>query len=63
MSLLFRLGIYLPVLFLIAVVVCSQHHVTARETIKEAVPRAGRWALYSAGLVAVILAIEWLFID
>ena len=63
MSLLFRLAIYIPLLFLIAVVVCGQHHVTSRETIKEAIPRVGRWTLYTAILVVVILAVEWLFID
>ena len=36
MSLLFRIAVYLPVLFMIAVVVVGQQHVTAQETLRAA---------------------------
>ena len=62
-GLLFRLAIYVPVLFLIAVVVVGQQHVTARETIRDAVGRTGRWLGYTAVLVLIALLITWLFID
>lgn len=63
MNLAFRLAIYLPVLFLIAVVVVGQQHVSARETIRDAVRRTGRWFLYTAAIVIAMVAIELLFID
>ena len=62
-GLLFRLAVYVPVLFLIALVVVGQHHVTARETVKDAVGRTGRWLAYTAILVAVSMLITWVFID
>ncbi len=62
MSLLLRLAIYVPVLFCIAVVVCGQQHVTARQTIRDAVRRSIRWLLYSAAIVVAMTAIELLFI-
>jgi hypothetical protein len=62
MSLLIRLGIYLPVLFLIAVVIVGQHHETARDTLRAAVRRTRRWALWSLVLVAAMLLFEVLFI-
>ncbi len=63
MSLVFRLAVYLPVLFLIAIVVTGQHHVSARETVRDAARRTGRWIAYTAGIVLAMLAIELLFID
>ena len=62
MSLLFRLVVYLPVLFLIAIVVVGQHHTTARDTIRAAVVRTGRWAIWSLVLVVTMLAFDLLFI-
>ena len=62
MSLLFRLAVYLPVLFLIAIVVVGQHHQTARDTLQAAAKRAARWILWSAILVAVMTVLELLFI-
>ncbi|MCB9886085.1 MAG: hypothetical protein H6838_11375 [Planctomycetes bacterium] len=62
MSLLLRVVIYLPVLFLIALVVVGQHHSTAAATIRGAVQRTVRWAVWSACLVAVMLLLELLFI-
>jgi len=61
-SLLFRLAIYAPVLFLIALVVVGQHHTTARDTIRAAVPRTGRWLVWSIVLVVVMIALELMFI-
>jgi hypothetical protein len=62
MSLLFRLVVYVPVLFLIAIVVVGQHHTTARDTLRAAVVRTGRWLLWSLVLVVTMLVLELLFI-
>jgi len=62
MNLLFRLAVYLPVLFLIAVVVVGQHHTTARDTLRGAVGRTLRWTWWSIALVAGMFALELLFI-
>ena len=57
-----RLVVYVPVLFLIAIVVVGQHHTTAHDTIRAAVVRTGRWVLWSAVLVVTMLAFDLLFI-
>jgi hypothetical protein len=57
-----RLLVYVPVLFLIAVVVVGQHHVTAAQTVREAVRRTGKWLWWTLLLVAGMLLIEVLFI-
>lgn len=62
MSLLFRLAVYVPVLFLIALVVVGQHHATAKDTLRAAVPRTVRWIVWSAALVAVMIGLEIVFI-
>ena len=62
MTLLFRLAVYVPVLFLIAVVVVGQHHTNARDTLRGAVGRTLRWVWWSVVLVASMFALEWLFI-
>ena len=62
MTLLFRLAVYLPVLFLIAVVVVGQHHATAKDTLRAAVGRTLRWAWWSFALVASMFVLELLFI-
>ena len=48
MELLFRVAVFVPVLFLVAVVVVAQQHKTAQETIQAAVGRTVRWAIWSA---------------
>lgn len=62
MNLLFRLAVYVPVLFLIAIVVVGQHHDNARDTLHGAVRRTGRWLVWSAALVASIVGLGVLFI-
>ena len=62
MSLLFRIAVYAPVLFLIALVVVGQHHTTARDTLRAAIPRTGRWLVWSFALVAVMFGLELAFI-
>ncbi|MFY9344149.1 MAG: hypothetical protein WAT39_16785 [Planctomycetota bacterium] len=62
MSLLFRIAVYLPVLFLIALVVVAQHHTTAKDTLRAAVPRTGRWLWWTLVLVLVMLGLELVFI-
>ena len=62
MSFVLRVAIYVPVLFLIAIVVVGQHHETARDTMRGAVRRTARWLVWSGLLVAVMLALEVVFI-
>ncbi len=62
MSLALRIAVYLPVLFLIAIVVVGQHHTNARDTLRAAVQRTVRWIVWSAVLVASMLLLELLFI-
>jgi hypothetical protein len=62
MQLLFRIAVLVPVLFLIALVVMGQFHVTAQETIRAAVRRTGRWLLWIGILVVAMLAIDLVFI-
>lgn len=62
MSLLLRIALYLPILWLIAIVVCGQHHSTARATVQAAFARTGRWLLWTAGLLVVMVGLELLFI-
>ncbi len=62
MSLLFRIAVYVPVLFLIALVVVGQHHTTARDTVRAAVPRTLRWVFWSFALVVGMLLLEIVFI-
>ncbi|HLQ39235.1 MAG TPA: hypothetical protein VK348_15610 [Planctomycetota bacterium] len=61
-ALLQRLSIYLPVLFLIAIVICGQQHETARATLQAAWRKTVRWLLYSLLLVLAMQLIEWVFI-
>ena len=58
----FRLGLYAVVLFLIAIVVVAQHHTTARDTLRAALPRTIRWGIWSAVLVVSMLVLELVFI-
>jgi len=62
MSFAIRLLIYVPVLFLVALVVVAQHHENARDTVREAVRRTGRWIVWSAILVVVMVGLEVAFI-
>ena len=62
MELLFRVAVFVPVLFLVAVVVVAQQHKTAQETIQAAVGRTVRWAVWSVVLYAVMTLLELLFI-
>lgn len=62
MSLVIRLAIYVPVLFLIALVVVGQHHTTAKDTMRGAVPRTMRWLVWSLLLVAAMLGLALVFI-
>ncbi len=62
MSLLFRIAVYVPVLFLIAIVVVGQHHATAAATQRGAVRRTLKWVWWSFLLVAAMFALELVFI-
>jgi len=61
-SLLFRIAVYVPVLFLVAIVVVGQHHTTAASTLRDAVRRTLRWLWWTALLVAIMLGLELVFI-
>ena len=61
MSFVVRLAIYVPVLLLIAFVVVGQHHETAKETVNGGLRRTGRWIAWTAALVLVMLALEYVF--
>lgn len=58
MNLFVRIAIYVPVLFLIAIVVVGQHHATGAETLRSAAQRTVRWVAWSAALVAAMLVLE-----
>lgn len=62
MSLLFRLAVMLIVLFPIAVVVVGQKHTNARDTLRAAVKRTGRWALWLVALVVTMVGLGAVFI-
>lgn len=62
MNLLFRIAVYLPVLFLIAIVVVGQHHTNARDTVRAAVLRTGRWIWWTAALLIAMEGLAVLFI-
>ncbi|MBX3464891.1 MAG: hypothetical protein KF830_17115 [Planctomycetes bacterium] len=62
MNLVLRIAVYVPVLFLIAVVITGQHHATAAATLRAAVGRTGRWLWWSLLLVGGMLALELAFI-
>lgn len=62
MSLFLRIALYLPILYLIAIVIVGQHHTTAQATLQAATKRTGRWLLWTAGLLAAMFALEALFI-
>jgi len=51
MSLLFRLVVFVPVLYLIAVVVIGQQHTTAQEVMRAAAVRTVRWLIWAAVLL------------
>ena len=57
-----RIAVYLPVLFLIAIVVVGQHHTNARDTLRAAFVRTGRWIWWSALLLAAMFGLELVFI-
>jgi hypothetical protein len=60
--LLLRLAVYLPVLFLIAIVVVGQHHRSAKDTLHAAGRRTVRWLVWTAILLASMLLLELVFI-
>ncbi|MBL8726491.1 MAG: hypothetical protein JNK49_20785 [Planctomycetes bacterium] len=62
MSFLFRVAVYVPVLYLIAIVVVGQHHTTAAATLRAALRRTGRWLVWTAGLLGAMWGLELLFI-
>ncbi|MBK8099788.1 MAG: hypothetical protein IPK26_22010 [Planctomycetes bacterium] len=62
MNLMLRLLIYVPVLFLIAIVVMGQFHDNANDTLRAAVRRTGRWIVWTTGLVVAMSVLGFLFI-
>ncbi len=62
MELLFRVVIFVPVLFLVAVVVVAQQHATAQATLQAAAKRSVRWLVWTAALLVSMTVLELLFI-
>lgn len=62
MTLAFRLAVYVPVLFLIALVVVGQQQSSAAGTVHAAARRTVRWFVWTAVLVLVMVVLELLFI-
>lgn len=62
MSLVFRLAVFVPVLYLIAIVVAGQHHATAKDVIQAATKRTVRWIVWTGVLLAVMIAADALII-
>jgi hypothetical protein len=58
-----RFLIYLPVLFLICVVVIGQRHDNAKDTLRGAVRATVRMVVYTVILVVGMQAVQLLFID
>lgn len=62
MSLVVRIALYLPILYLIAIVIMAQHHTTAGETLRAAGRRALRWVGWTVCLLGGMFALEAIFI-
>ncbi|MFT4513234.1 MAG: O-antigen ligase [Planctomycetota bacterium] len=62
MSLLFRFAVFIPVLYLIAVVVVGQQHTTAQEVLQAAGKRTIRWVGWAAVLLLCMTAADLLII-
>lgn len=62
MSWLFRLALYVPVLFLVMLVYVGQHETSARATIPKAARKTLRFTIYTVVGVAIMLTIEALFL-
>ena len=62
MSLLFRIAVFLPVLYLIAIVVVGQHHSTAQAVLQDATKRTGRWLIWTAVLLTAMTLVDIAFI-
>lgn len=63
MSLVKLYLLYAPVLFMVVVVVTSQWHATAAETLRASVRPFVKWFVYTLLLVAAMQVLEYLFID
>jgi hypothetical protein len=61
-SLLFRIAVYVPVLFLIALVVVGQHHTNAADTVRAVIPRTVRWLVWTLVLVVAMFALALVLI-
>jgi hypothetical protein len=62
MSFVFRLAVFLPVLFLIAIVVMGQQQSTAAETLRAALTRTIRWVGWTFMLLLVMSVLDVLVI-
>ena len=62
MTWLFRLALYVPVLFLVMLVYVGQHETTARATLPKALGKTVRFTIYTIGGIAIMLGIEAVFL-
>lgn len=63
MSLLLHYLLYMPILFMIVVVVTSQWHATAAATLRASIRPFVKWFVYTLLLVIAMQVLEYLFID
>lgn len=62
MTWLFRLGLYVPVLFLVMLVYVGQHETSAAATLPKALRKTVKFTLYTVLGIAIMLTIEALFL-
>ena len=55
--------LYVVALFLFAIVYTGQRHTNAADTARAAVGMTGRMLVWSAAGIALMFALQWLFID
>ena len=58
-----RIAIYVVVMFLIMVVYTGQQHDKGPDILRDSLGKTGKFCLWTGGLVLVMEACFWLFID
>lgn len=58
-----RVLLYVPILYLVMIVYVGQRHDNARDILRGAGKLTGKGLFYTAILILVMEALEWLFID
>ena len=63
MSIWLRLVVYTTVIFLVLVVYLGQRETTAAATLRAAARKTVKFVAYTVLAVAVMLGLEWMFVD